>query len=210
MKRQFRENEIYIVDDDPAVGELLASLFSAAGFKVASFTDGNSFVAATRKDGPATVLMDVVMPGRSGLDLLKDIDAASYDAPIIIMSGNASIPMAVDAIKSGAFDIIEKPFDPKTIVARVRELTDGWKTQHENGLHSNSKGMEFPGVERLTQREREVLAEITAAASNKEAGRHLGLSPRTIEVHRAHIMMKLGAKNTADLVRMVLSKRPIN
>jgi two-component system, LuxR family, response regulator FixJ len=118
-----------------------------------------------------------------------------------------SIPMAVEAVKNGAFDIIEKPFALETIVTRVREVIDAWMRRRATGNNSEILSAEFPGFERLTQRELEVLAEITAAASNREAGSHLGISPRTIEVHRGRIMMKLGAKNTADLVRIALTKR---
>jgi len=208
MSAQARSDEIFIVDDDPTVNELLSSLFRAAGYRVTCFKDGESFAAAAKQRQPACLLMDVWMPGRSGLETLREIDAMSYAAPIIIMTGHATIPMAIEAIKSGAFDLVEKPFDPMTIVGRVRELIETWHLRRES--HRSAQATAFPGVERLTQREREVLAEITAAASNKEAGRHLGLSPRTIEVHRAHIMMKLGAKNTADLVRLVLNKRSVN
>lgn len=210
MPAQSHIEEIFIVDDDPTVSDLLASLFKAEGYNVTSFKDGDSFATAARLRRPACLMMDVYMPGRSGIEVLKEIDAWNYDAPIIIMSGHATITMAVEAIKGGAFDIVEKPFDPQAIVARIRQLMEAWKARRDYRDHADVQTMEFPGVERLTQREREVLAEITAAASNKEAGRHLGLSPRTIEVHRAHIMMKLGAKNTADLVRLVLSKRNIN
>ncbi len=169
--------------------------------------DGRSFVAASKQRGQNCLVMDVCLPGRSGLEILEEIDAAHYDAPIIMMSGHATISMAVQAIKSGAFDIVQKPFDPELIVARICEIIAAWKLRRENGGRTEARSLEFPGVERLTSREREVLAEIAAASSNKEVGRHLGLSPRTIEVHRAHIMAKLGTKNTADLVRLVLSKR---
>ena len=203
-------SEIFIVDDDPILADLLSQLFRSEGFRVTSFTDGGQFAAAAKRRTPACLIMDVFMPGRSGLDILKDINAESYRAPILIMTGRASIPMAVEAIRSGAFDILEKPFNAATLVQRVRELMAAWTARHHASRRTNVGLMEFPGIERLTQREREVLAEITAASSNKEAGRTLGLSPRTIEVHRAHIMMKLGAKNTADLVRLVLSSRPVN
>jgi FixJ family two-component response regulator len=149
------------------------------------------------------------MPERSGLELVNDLNGKKYPAPIIIMSGKATVPLAVEAVSNGAFDIIEKPFKPEIFVDRVRTTIDKWRKRpsNGNGNGSNSLSMDFPGAQRLTAREREVLAEIASASSNKEAGRHLGLSPRTIEVHRAHIMMKLGAKNTADLVRFVLSKQ---
>src|SRR5690606_4812037 len=149
----------------------------------------------------------VFMPERSGLELVNDLNGKKYPAPILVMSGKATVPLAVEAVNSGAFDIIEKPFKPEAFVDRVRTTIDKWRKRPANGNGGDTLSMDFPGAQRLTAREREVLAEIASASSNKEAGRHLGLSPRTIEVHRAHIMMKLGAKNTADLVRFVLSKQ---
>ncbi len=205
MSTHAQTDEIFIVDDDPEISELLSSLLTSAGYRVAQFKDGESFLFAKRRK-PACVILDVNMPGRSGLEILKEIDGPHFNAPIIIMSGDATIPMAVEGIKSGAFDILPIPFDPQTIAIRIRELIEAWKHLHENDSRSEAQSMEFPGVDRLTRREREVLAEITAAASNKQAGRNLGLSPRTVEVHRAHIMLKLGARNTADLVRIVLGK----
>jgi two-component system, LuxR family, response regulator FixJ len=196
--------EIFIVDDDPAVRNALSMVFSRDGFRVSDFGDGNSFLAAIRARPPACIILDVHMPGRSGLDVLKELNAENYGAPIFIISGQGDIPMAVEAIKNGALDFIEKPFDD-TVVARVRDAIAAWE---ERAAKTESNGIlkpNFPGRERLTKRELEVLTLIASGASNKEAGRELRISPRTIEVHRARIMEKLGAKNAADLVRIVLS-----
>jgi two-component system, LuxR family, response regulator FixJ len=114
--------------------------------------------------------------------------------------------MAVDAIKNGALDFIEKPFNAETVVSRVREAIEARERRKAAGSSSGALALPFPGRDTLTPREREVLAQIAGGASNKEAGRHLGISPRTIEVHRARIMEKLGAKNAADLVRIVMSE----
>jgi two-component system response regulator FixJ len=147
------------------------------------------------------------MPGRSGPDILKDIHAPSYAAPIIVMSGMAGIPMAVEAIRSGAFDFIEKPFALSTLIERVSDAIVAWTKYRMNGNKCENLGTKFPGCRPLTLREAEVLAEIVGAASSRETAQHLGISPRTVELHRAHIMTKLGAKNTADLVRIVLSRQ---
>jgi FixJ family two-component response regulator len=200
-------DEIFVVDDDPIVSDLLNTVFSFEGYRVTSFNDGETFGAVARQRAPACIILDVCMPGRSGLEILKDIDAHNYAAPIIVMSGMASIPMAVEAVRNGAFDIVEKPFAIEGIVARVRDVTKAWMRRRTAIETAGLPSMEFPGCQRLTPREAEVLAEITAACSNKEAGRHLGISPRTIEVHRARIMTKLGARNAADLVRITLTKR---
>ena len=136
------------------------------------------------------------------LDVLRELYASHYPAPILIVSGQNDVPTAVEAIKSGALDFIEKPIEPSRVVARVREAVAAHARSASNG---DGGAPRFPGWDKPTPREREVLDEITRGASNKEAGRHLGISPRTVEVHRARIMDKLGAKNAADLVRITLS-----
>jgi two-component system, LuxR family, response regulator FixJ len=197
--------EIFIVDDDPAVRGALSIAFSLEGYHVSGFADGNSFLATARARPPACIILDVHMPGRSGLDILKELNAQNYGAPIFIISGKGDIPMAVDAIKNGALDFIEKPFGADAVVARVREAIAAWNKRGATGEGGEFLSVNFPGRDLLTPRELEVLSQIASGASNKEAGRQLGISPRTIEVHRARIMEKLGAKNAADLVRIVLS-----
>lgn len=198
--------KIFIVDDEPAVLDTVTVVLTHHGHQVRTFSDGGSFLAVAKSEIPACVLLDVRMPGRSGLDILKDLNAQQYPAPILVMSGMGDIPMAVDAIRSGALDFIEKPFDGPTLAQRVRAAIDA----SERRRNTQPSGLgEFAVNEQLTAREREVLTQIAGGASNKEAGRHLGISPRTIEVHRARIMEKLGAKNAADLVRIVMSHRPV-
>lgn len=205
MNGQFTSRgEIFIIDDDAAVRDALSVVFTLEGYGVTSFGDGSSFLSAAQSTTPACIFLDVHMPGMSGLDILKKLNAQHYAAPIFIISGQADIPMAVDAIKHGALDFIEKPFDANTVVARVREALEAWTRRAENRDGINSR--HFPGHDLLTPREREVLGQIAGGVSNKEAGRTLGISPRTIEVHRARIMEKLRAKNAADLVRIVLSE----
>ena len=196
--------EIYIVDDDPSVLDALSVVFNLEGYQVSGYAEGASFLAAAQSHTPACIILDVHMPGRSGLDILKELNAQQYGAPIFIISGQGDIPMAVDAVKNGALDFIEKPFDAQTVVSRVREAIEAWQRRRAEG-GSVAASWSFAGHELLTPREREVLSQIAGGASNKEAGRLLGISPRTIEVHRARVMEKLGAKNAADLVRIVLS-----
>ena len=196
--------ELFVVDDDDAMRDTLSVVFSHEGYQVVSFAEGNSFLTAARSRTPACVLLDVNMPGRSGINILKELDAHHYNAPIFIISAQNDIPLAVDAIKNGAFDFIEKPFVPDAVIARVRAAIAGWKRLATNG-NGDGHSPSFPGHDLLTPREREVLSQIANGASNKEAGRLLGISPRTIEVHRARIMEKLRAKNAADLVRIVLT-----
>lgn len=200
---QKSDQAIYIVDDDPAVRDALSVVFELEGYSVSGYETGDAFLEAAKIRQPACVFLDVHMPGRSGLDILKALNADHYPVPIFIISGQGDIPMAVTAIKFGAFDFIEKPFDADLIVRRVQEALEA--QARRGGEDHKSVAHDFPGRELLTPREIEVLGQITAGASNKEAGRHLGISPRTIEVHRARIMEKLGARNAADLVRIVLT-----
>lgn len=197
--------EIFVVDDDAAIRDLLTILFTRRGFKVAGFADGSSLVAAMRTQSPACILLDVHIPGKSGLDILKELNARHHPVPVIIISGKGDIAMAVDAIKSGALDFIEKPFSGSDVVARVEEALAGDATR-KAGRGEQKLQFYFPGREPLTAREQDVLGRIVEGATNKEAGQQLGISYRTIEIHRARIMEKLGAKNAADLMRIVLSE----
>ncbi len=198
--------EIFIVDDDPLVRNALSIVLSRQGYQITGFGEGASFLAAARARTPTCIILDVQMPGQSGLDILKELNAQNYPAPIFIISGVGDIPMAVEAIKNGALDFIEKPFDATTVVTRVREAVEAWSRRNSPGGSVDVLSKSFPGQEQLTARERDVLNQIASGSSNKQAGRELGISPRTIEVHRARIMEKLGAKNAADLVRIVLSE----
>jgi FixJ family two-component response regulator len=200
--------EIFIVDDDPGVRAALSAVVSREGYQVSCFDDGISFLAAARGRVPACIVLDVHIPGRSGLEVLKELNAQSYPAPIFMISGQGDIPMAVDAVKNGAFDFVEKPFRGSEVVARVREAIEALVRRQTNEV-ANVLGFNLPAdCEPLTPRECEVLARFVAGASNKEAGRQLGISPRTIEVHRARIMEKLGARNIADVIRIVMSGKP--
>ena len=197
--------EIFVVDDDPAVRDTLSMVLSAGGYEVICFADGAALLSVARSRTPSAILLDVHIPGKSGLDILKELHGEDYPAPIFMISGQGDIAMAVSSIKSGALDFIEKPFRGSEIVARLDEAIDAYARRQSQNSGSNIATMHFPGREPLTRREREVLEQFTAGASNKEAGRTLGISPRTIEDHRANIMKKLGAKNAADLVRIVMS-----
>lgn len=196
---------VCVVDDDEVIRDVLTAVFDAEGFRVQAFENGEAFLAHRFVEPPACVLLDVLMPGRSGLDVLKALNAGGSGSPVIMISGSADIPMAVDAIRHGALDFIEKPFDPESIVQRVREALGAADARAEASAQIDHEAVEVVSSDALTPREREVLGLISGGQSNKEAGRVLGISPRTIEVHRARIMEKLGAKNAADLVRIVLS-----
>ena len=197
------KEEIFIVDDDAGVRESLSTLFVLHGYGVVGLSNGASLLSAARQRTPACIILDVHMPGRSGLDILRELNADAYGAPILIISGQGDIAMAVDAIKNGALDFIEKPFDGPGVLRRVKEAIDAWRRRRDSAGTSNVRAARFPGRDLLTEREIDVLDQIASGASSKEAGRQLGISFRTVEVHRARIMEKLGAKNAVDLARIV-------
>jgi FixJ family two-component response regulator len=197
--------EVFVVDDDDAVRGTLSRMLVSAGFEVICFADGAALIEVARKRCPSCILLDVHIPGKSGIDILKDLQAEEYAAPIFIMSGKGDIATAVSAIKSGALDFIEKPFRGSELVQRLNDAISAYARRQAEGFVSKSSLLQFPGREPLTRREREVLEQFASGVSNKEAGRQLGISPRTIEDHRATIMRKLGAKNATDLIRILIA-----
>lgn len=193
--------EIFIVDDDPTVGEALRLLLGVEGYGCRVFRDAESFLEALEQATPLCVVLDVQMPGYSGLDVLRILNARHFQAPIFMMSGRSDISVAVEAMKIGASDFLEKPFAAGLMIERIREAVTSQSTRERGRVDGIPQ---FSDARLLTARERDVLSQIAKGASNKEAGRRLGISPRTIEVHRARIMDKLGARNAADLMRIVL------
>jgi FixJ family two-component response regulator len=196
-------SEIFVVDDDRAVREMLSLVLGGAGYKVVCFADGAALLAVARVRIPACMLLDVNIPSQSGFGILKELRALDYPAPIVMVSGSGNISMAVDAIRSGAFDFIEKPFQGSEIVDRIEGAIGAFSGRCDRSS-SKPLSLHFPGREPLTRREREVLELISVGSSNKNAGRELGISSRTIEDHRANIMKKLGTRNATELLRLVL------
>ncbi|HEX7883105.1 MAG TPA: response regulator [Afipia sp.] len=196
---------VVVVDDDPSVRDALLLLLKIDGFEATAFTDGESFLESLRSSRPSCVVLDLQLPGRSGLAVLKQLSDMRFAPPVFVISGRSDIAMAVEAMKLGAVDFLEKPFSAGAMIDRVREAVLNYRRSMVGGIDGLT---DFPGLALLTRRERDVLAQVSHGASNKEAGRRLGISPRTIEVHRARIMDKLGARNAADLMRIVLSSTP--
>jgi FixJ family two-component response regulator len=200
-----RDAPVVVVDDDPAVRDALLMLLRIDGFEAKAFGDGESFFESLHAVTPSCVILDLQLPGRSGLAILRQLADIGFAPPVFVISGQSDIAMAVESMKLGAVDFLEKPFSAGVMIDRVRDAV----LIHRGSMVDRIDGLaDFPGLALLTRRERDVLAQVTNGASNKEAGRRLGISPRTIEVHRARIMDKLGARNAADLMRIVLSSTP--
>lgn len=200
-----QDAQVVVVDDDPSVRDALLLLLRIDGFEARAFADGESFFESLQSSTPSCVILDLQLPGRSGLAVLKQLADTRFAPPVFVISGQSDIAMAVAAMKLGAVDFLEKPFSAGAMIDRVREAV----LIYRGSMVGRIDGLaDFPGLALLTRRERDVLAQVAHGASNKEAGRRLGISPRTIEVHRARIMDKLGARNAADLMRIVLSHTP--
>ncbi len=195
--------EIFVVDDDTATRATLLRALNAAGYEVTCFADGAALLSQIRLRAPACIFLEVKMPERSGLDLLKRLREESCPAPVFVTSANGDIATAVEAVRLGAADFIEKPVNGSDVVERMETAIEELTKSGDNELPDIVTHL--PGCEPFTRREREVLARIAVGETNKETARKLGLSSRTIEGYRASIMRKVGARNAAELLRRVLS-----
>jgi two-component system, LuxR family, response regulator FixJ len=199
------DSVIFVVDDDANMRDLLATILPLEGYPVTGFADGETFLRTVGARTPVCLFLDVVMPGRSGIDVLKELAARHYAAPIFLISGCGETPMVVEALKSGAVDFLHKPFDPYTAVERVRDAVAIWNRRDEKHNDVGLEDKEFPGGVRLTRREAQVVAHILRGVSSKDIGTALGIGKRTVDNFRMNIMRKLGARNVADLVRISMS-----
>jgi FixJ family two-component response regulator len=203
------KGEIFVMDDDAALRETLSAALKEEGYDVICFADGVALLSLARTRIPVCIFLEVRNPGKSGLDVLKKLRAEDYPAPIFVISGQGDIPTAVDAIKFGALDFIEKPICGSEIVARVKAAIGSFSQLNYGDSCLKISALHLPGRAPLTVREREVLARLADGASNKEIARQLGVSSRTIEGHRASIMKKVGVRNATELVRRVLGESRI-
>jgi FixJ family two-component response regulator len=201
-------DEIFIVDDNEDYRNLLSAILSLEGYQVTSFPDGASFLREAWSRVPVCVFLDIVMPGPSGLEILKRLTAKNYPAPIFLISARHDSPAVVEGMKNGARDFIEKPFDPYTAVLRVRDAVELWARRAANVGAPTHPSFAFDVGVRLSPIERGVLAQIMAGAANEEVAEALGISKATAANYRCNLIKKLGAKNSADLVRILLSKSP--
>lgn len=199
-----RDRLVHILDADAATCEALSVLFRLEGFQTAFSVDAAGFLIAAERRRPDVAIVNMRVGNEDGLAILKRVKTMRTGTPVFILEDRPEVASAVLAMKAGAADVFTKPIDSEGLVRAVREAL-----KHDIQLGAVAEGgrrrIEVRGFDQLTPREREVLQLISNGQSNKEAGRELGISPRTIEVHRARVMEKLGARNTADLMRIVLT-----
>ncbi|KKB85053.1 hypothetical protein VW29_07780 [Devosia limi DSM 17137] len=198
-----RDRLVHIVDPDPATCEALSVLFRLEGFQTTFSLEASHFVASLERLRPDIVVVNIKIGPESGLNLLRRVKAMRTGTPVFLLSDYPQVDAAVAGMKLGASDVISKPIDTEHFLTVVRDALR--RDVYLGAMQGGRRPVEVRGFSQLTPREREVLQHITNGESNKEAGRELGISPRTIEVHRARVMEKLGARNTADLMRIVLT-----
>jgi FixJ family two-component response regulator len=192
---------VYVVDDDPAMRSSLRWLIESVGLAVCTCASAREFLATYRDAGPGCLVLDVRMPGMSGLDLQTELSRQHIEIPILIITGYAEVPLAVRAMKAGAFDFIEKPFSDQTLLDRIRAAV---ALDEVTRRRRSAREQVRARMRLLTQRERDVLERVISGKSNKVIAAELNLSMKTVEVHRAHVMEKLQATSLADLIRLVL------
>lgn len=196
---------VIVVDDEAAMRSALQRLFITAGLAVETFACGADLLSQARLDRPGCLLLDVKMPGMDGLQVQAALQLRAVDLPTIFLTGAADIPVAVAAMRAGAVDFIEKPFDNEDLLARVRQAIL-WQQQQR--LSTEESHELARRLATLSPREHEVLEQIVAGKTSKEIARILGGSHRTIDIHRTHLMEKMAAQTLADLVRMRLQGGP--
>jgi two-component system response regulator TtrR len=193
---------VFVVDDDASTRELLAWLMKRNDLAVEAFADARAFLAAYRPGQPGCLVLDLNMPGMSGLDLQHYLKEQGVTVPVIFLSGRADIPRAVQAVREGAIDFIEKPFDYKRVVELVRECLARDAAERARG---DRRRLLAERLGQLTQREREVLDRVVAGKLNREIAEALDISIKTVEAHRARLMEKLEVGSVAELVQAVVS-----
>jgi FixJ family two-component response regulator len=194
------EPTVFIVDDDADVRQAMRWLIESVGLKAETYADGRAFLESYDADKPGCLVTDVRMPGISGLELQEELAARGSELPVIIITGFGDVPTAVRALRSGAVDFIEKPFNDQALLERIQRCI-------EEDARNRSKRVEktevAARVARLTQRERDVMGLVVAGRTSKAIAGNLDIAFNTVQAHRARVMRKMEAANLADLVRMV-------
>jgi two-component system response regulator FixJ len=192
---------VHIVDDDEALRESLTFLLRTARINAESYASAADFLNAFPHPQLSCVITDVRMPGMTGIDLLRRLRQLKIDVPVIVITGHGDVPLAVEAMKIGAADFLEKPFDDEVLLASVRSAL---KRQDGEAKHNSARVEIEAKLATLSNRERDVLDGLVAGRANKQIAFDLGISPRTVEIYRANLMNKMQAGSLSDLVRMAL------
>jgi len=192
---------VFVVDDDEAVRNSLRLLLKSVGLAASALPTAREFLDTYRPNQPGCLVLDVRMPGMSGMELQQQLNIRGAVIPVIFISGHGDIPMAVEAMQQGAFDFLQKPFRDQDLIDRIQRALAKDQTNRAE-LKERSRTRER--FESLTPREREVLALVTSGKPNKVMAGDLGVSQRTVEIHRARVMEKMAASSLAQLVRMVM------
>jgi RNA polymerase sigma factor (sigma-70 family) len=192
---------VFIVDDDQAIRNSLKWLIESVAMEVKTFESANAFIKNYYPGRSGCLLLDVRMPGMSGLELQEYLAEQRITIPVIIITGHGDVPMAIRAMKAGAVDFIEKPFNDELLLESIRHALLLDEQQRDKQAH---KAEIATRLARLTPREHEVMAMVTAGKANKEIASALGVSAKTVEAHRARVMEKMQASSLADLVRMAM------
>jgi len=198
------QETVFVVDDDEAVRDSLRWLLEANGYHVRGFASAEEFLSHYNGHQVGCLILDVRMPGMSGLELQEKLVENRFNIPIIFVTGHGDVPMAVDTMKKGAMDFIEKPFDEAELRAQVERMLSKAR-QDANSQREQQAAEDL--LSKLTSREHQVLERIIAGRLNKQIADDLGISIKTVEAHRANIMEKLNVNTVADLLRLALSKR---
>jgi len=196
-----QSDKVYVIDDDPAMRDSLDFLLGAAGFSVRLFDSAQRFLDELATLEAGCVLTDVRMPGIDGMELLRQLNASARKLPVIVMTGHGDVPLAVEAMKLGALDFLEKPFEDDRLIGMIETAL----AQNETGSKSDALTADMAArVTSLTQRERQVMQGLITGQSNKTIAREYDISPRTVEVYRANVMTKMQANNLSELVRFAI------
>ncbi|CAA7612672.1 response regulator transcription factor [Magnetospirillum sp. SS-4] len=203
------DGTVYVIDDDMGVRDSLIMLLDAAGMSAVAHADAESFLARveSHRAEPGCIVADVRMPGMGGLRLLRHLQDKGFEMPVVVITGHADVPMAVQALKEGAADFIEKPFDDELFLRSVRCALDHGRRAYLERCRRADIQSRFVT---LTPREREVMMLVVQGLPNKAAAVELGISVRTVEIHRARVMEKMAADSLSALVRMALDLADMN
>jgi two-component system, LuxR family, response regulator FixJ len=192
---------VHVIDDDEAMRESLSFLLGAVGIEVQTYESAEAFLKVVPAAKAGCVITDVRMPGLSGIELLRRLRELKLGIPVVVITGHGDVPLAVEAMKIGAADFLEKPFDDEALLASVRSALN--QLDQDQKRQSERSDIEIR-LASLSNRERDVLQGLVAGHANKQIAYDLGISPRTIEIYRANLMTKMQAGSLSDLVRMAL------